>query len=149
VPLSLQESFSSIEDPRVERNRKHNLLDIIVLTICAVISGAEGWEAIEQFGEEKLDWLRKWIPLENGVPSHDCIARVISRILPDQMTACFIDWTQSVAQISAGEIVAIDGKTARHSYNHKSNLAAIHYGQCLGEYSGHVLGASQNRCKIQ
>jgi hypothetical protein len=81
APSSLQEAFDSLEDPRVERHKRHQLLDIIVLTLCAVISGAEGWEAIEQFGEEKQDWLKKWIPLENCVPSHDCIARVISRLL--------------------------------------------------------------------
>jgi len=78
MPLSLQDAFSSLEDPRVERHKRHKLIDIIVLTICAVISGAEGWEAIEHFGENKQDWLRKWIELENGIPSHDCIARVIA-----------------------------------------------------------------------
>jgi hypothetical protein len=61
VALRLQEAFSSVEDPRVERNKRHQLMDIIILTICAVISGAEGWKAIEQFGNEKQAWLRKWI----------------------------------------------------------------------------------------
>jgi hypothetical protein len=83
---------------------------------------------IEQFGEDKQDWLKKWIPLENVVPSHDCIARVISRLLPSQMTDCFITWTQNVAQITEGEVISLDGKTARHSYNRKDNLGAIHYG---------------------
>jgi predicted transposase YbfD/YdcC len=140
VALSLQESFGSLKDLRVERNKKHQLLDIIILTLCAVMSGAEGWEAIEQFGEEKLDWLRKWIPLENGIPSHDCIARVISRILPSQMTECFIAWTQSVAQITEGEVVAIDGKTARHSYNRKDNLGAIHMVSAWASKAGMSLG---------
>ena len=97
MSLSLQEAFSSIEDPRVERRKRHMLIDIIILSICAVISGAEGWEAIEQFGKEKEDWLRKWIALENGIPSHDCIARVISRIKPSEMTECFIAWVSGVA----------------------------------------------------
>lgn len=91
--LSLVEAFSSLEDPRIEKHKKHLLIDIIVLAICAVISGAEGWEAIEAFGEEKRDWLRKWVALENGIPSHDCIARVISRLEPSKMTDCFIAWT--------------------------------------------------------
>jgi len=128
MPLSLQETFSSLEDPRVERHKRHKLIDIIVLTICAVISGAESWEAIEQFGENKQDWLRKWIELENGIPSHDCIARVIARIEPAKMTECFsfIAWVQSVAELTLGEVVAIDGKTARRSYNGKDKLGAIH-----------------------
>ena len=86
MALSLQEAFSSLEDPRIERHKRHQLLDIIILTICAVISGAEGWEAIEAFGKEKQDWLRQWIGLENGIPSHDCIARVISRLEPGNLT---------------------------------------------------------------
>ncbi len=147
MAASLKECFSSIEDPRVERNKKHQLLDIIILTICAAISNADGWEAIEQFGEEKLDWLRKWIPLENGIPSHDCIARVISRILPDQLTECFIAWTQSVAQITDGEVVAIDGKTARHSYNRKGKLGAIHMVSAWANRAGMSLGQVKTDAK--
>lgn len=147
MAASLEESFSSIKDPRLERNKKHQLLDIIILTIFAVISGAEGWEAIEEFGEEKLEWLRKWIPLANGIPSHDCIARVISRILPSQMTDCFIAWTQSMAQISDGEVVAIDGKTARRSYNRKDNLGAIHMVSAWANRTGMSLGQVKTDAK--
>lgn len=123
---SIEEHFRAIEDPRVERNKKHKLLDIIVLAICGVVSGAEGWEAIEEFGYEKQQWLRKYLELANGIPSHDCIARVLSRISPSEMTECFIAWTRSVSQLTAGEVVAIDGKTLRHSYNTKEKLGAIH-----------------------
>lgn len=126
MALSLQEAFSSLEDPRIERHKRHKLLDIIILTICAVISGAEGWEAIEQFGKDKEDWLKKWIALENGIPSHDCIARVIARIEPTRMSECFIAWVQGIAELTAGEVVAIDGKTARHSYNRRDKRGAIH-----------------------
>ena len=143
---SLEDFFSSIKDPRVERHKKHKLLDIIILTICAVISGAEGWEAIEQFGEDKHDWLKKWIALENGIPSHDCIARVIARILPAQMTECFIAWTQSVAQITDGEVVAIDGKTARHSYG-KNKLGAIHMVSAWANKAGMSLGQVKTDAK--
>lgn len=143
---SLEEFFSSIEDPRVDRHKKHKLLDIIILTLCAVISGAEGWEAIEQFGEDKQDWLKKWIALENGIPSHDCIARVIARILPAQMTECFIAWTQSVAKITDGEVVAIDGKTARHSYG-KDKLGAIHMVSAWANKAGMSLGQVKTAAK--
>lgn len=144
---SLQEAFSSLKDPRIERNKRHKLLDIIILTLCAVISGAEGWEAIEQFGEDKQEWLRKWISLENGIPSHDCIARVIARILPAQMTECFIAWTKSVAQITDGEVVAIDGKTARHSYNRQDNLGAIHMVSAWACQVGMSLGQVKTEAK--
>ena len=67
--------FATLEDPRVERNQRHNFMDIILLTICAVVSGAEGWEAIEEFGHAKRDWLKKYGRFDHGLPSHDCIAR--------------------------------------------------------------------------
>jgi hypothetical protein len=68
------EHFSELNDPRIERHKRHALMDILVLTVCALISGAEGWEAIESCGRSKLDWLRRFVPLANGVPSYDCIA---------------------------------------------------------------------------
>ena len=147
MALSLQEAFSSLEDPRIERHKKHNLLDIIILTICSVISGAEGWEAIEQFGKDKEEWLKKWITLENGIPSHDCIARVIARIEPTQMTKCFIAWVQGVAELTTGEVVAIDGKTARHSYNRKDKLGAIHMVSAWANQAGLSLGQVKTEAK--
>jgi predicted transposase YbfD/YdcC len=141
MSLSLQEAFSSLEDPRVERHKRHMLIDIIIiLSICAVISGADGWEAIEQFGKNKKDWLRKWIDLENGIPSHDCIARVISRIKSSEMTDCFIVWVNSIAELTQGEVVAIDGKTARHSYDCKNKLGAIHRVSAWTNQAGMSLG---------
>ena len=110
-----------------------------MLSICAVISGADGWEAIEQFGNDKEEWLRKWIALENVIPSHDCIAHVISRIKPSEMTDCFIAWVNGVAELTEGEVVAIDGRMARrHSH-----------GKCLGKSTGYVFRAGKNRRKIK
>jgi len=77
MPASLLDDFATLEDPRVERNQRHALLDILLLTVCAVVSGAEGWEVIEEFGREKLDWLCRFALFENGVPSHDRIANSI------------------------------------------------------------------------
>jgi predicted transposase YbfD/YdcC len=147
LALSLQEAFSSLEDPRIERHKRHQLLDIIILTICAVISGAEGWEAIEAFGKEKQDWLHKWIGLENGIPSHDCLARVISRLEPGKLTECFIAWAQSVAELALGEVVAIDGKTARHSYGRKDKLGAIHMVSAWANQVGISLGQVKTEAK--
>jgi len=140
MTLSLIDAFSSLEDPRVERHKRHKLIDIIVLSICAVVSGSDGWESIEEFGKNKLDWLRQWIALEQGVPSHDCIARVISRLDPTEMSRCFALWVNSVAELTEGEIVAIDGKTARHSYNRKDKLGAIHMVSAWASQVGLSLG---------
>jgi len=87
-----------VEDPRIERHKRHQPLDIIILTTCAVISGAEGWETMETLGKEQQDWPRKWIKLKNAIPSHDCMARVISRLDPGNLSECFIAWAQSVAE---------------------------------------------------
>ena len=88
MSASLLDHFASLEDPRVERNQRHALLDIVLLTVCAVVSGADGWEAIEDFGREKLEWLRRFALFDNGVPSHDGIANVISRLTPKGFGAC-------------------------------------------------------------
>ena len=90
MSASILEHFASLEDPRAERNKRHALLDIVLLTMCGVVSGAEGWEAIEDFGQEKLDWLRRFARFENGVPSHDCIASVVSRLTPKGFLECFL-----------------------------------------------------------
>ena len=110
------------------------------MTICAVVSGSDGWESIAQFGEEKEDWLRQWIALENGIPSHDCIARVMARIPASEMTDCFIAWVKSVADLTEGEVVAIDGKTLRRSYNKKDKLGAVHMVSAWANQSGLSLG---------
>ncbi len=140
MSLSLQEAFSSLEDPRIERHKRHQLLDIIVLTICAVVSGAEGREAIEAFGKEKQDWLRQWIALENGIPSHDCIARLMSRLPAEEVSACFSRWVQSVARLTEGEVVAIDGKTARRSFDQEDKMGAIHMVSAWASQTGLSLG---------
>lgn len=98
MSASLVDHFSSLQDPRIERNKRHQLIDIIVLSISATASGADGWEAIEDFGKEKLDWLRQFVALNNGVPSHDCIAYVMSRLSPAGFRECFMNWTQAVTE---------------------------------------------------
>lgn len=107
--------FADITDPRQFGKIEHKLFDIILLTISAVVSGAEGWEDIEMFGEERLDWLRLYGDFEHGIPGHDTIARVISRINPKQLQSSFIEWMQDCQQLSEGSVIAIDGKTVRRS----------------------------------
>jgi predicted transposase YbfD/YdcC len=126
MSASLLDHFASLEDPRVERNQRHALLDIVLLTVCAVVSGAPGWEAIEEFGHAKLDWLCTFGRFDNGVPSHDCIAGVISRLTPKGFGACFRSWTRAVATATGGEVIAVDGKSARGSRDRRRGRSALH-----------------------
>jgi hypothetical protein len=111
----LIEHFSSLKDPRIERKKLHQLMDILVLTVCATLSGAEGWEDIEEFGHSKREWLRQFVPLKNGIPSHDCIAYVISRLSPEGFQRGFMNWIEPMQEEIPKEVVAIDGKMPRRS----------------------------------
>ena len=112
-PLSLREHFERVDDPRVERTKDYELLDIIVIAICAVISGADDWVDIAGWGTEKIEFLRQFMRLENGIPSHDTFGRVFSRLDAVQFQAAFLRWVQSAFEVSDGQVVAIDGgKTA-------------------------------------
>lgn len=124
--MSLVAHFAKLEDPRIERKKLHSLIDIMVLSICAIVSGAEGWQGIEDFGHEKLEWLRRFIPLTNGVPSHDCIAYVFARLSPEGFRECFISWVEGVREKTEGEVIAIDGKTSRGSRNRKLGKSPLH-----------------------
>ena len=144
---SLLEHVSRLKDPRIERHKRHALTDIVVLTICAVVSGAEGWEDMAAFGHEKLGWLRRFIPLKNGVPSHDCIAYVISRLSPKSFQRCFLDWTQEVMEQIQGEVIAVDGKTARRSHDRKRGKNPLHMVSAWAAANRLVLGQEQTEEK--
>ena len=114
---SIIEHFANIEDPRVDRTKEHELLDIIFIAICAVICGADGWVEIEAFGNAKLPWLKQFRALPNGIPSHDTFGRAFARLAAEQFQACFLDWIQAINQITEGQVIAIDGKTLRRSHD--------------------------------
>ena len=118
--------FDSISDPRIERCKKHNLLDILLLAISAVMSGSEGWEDIENFGHIKLDWLRQYRPFEAGIPRHDTIARVICRLKADEIEQAFQAWISSLVENTGCDVIAVDGKTARRSFSTKDRKNALH-----------------------
>lgn len=118
--------FAPISDPRIERCKKHHLLDILLLAISAVMSGSEGWEDIEQFGHIKLDWLHKYRPFEAGIPRHDTIARVICRLKPAEIEKAFHEWISSLIEETGAGVIAIDGKTARRSFSTKERNNALH-----------------------
>jgi len=118
--------FAELPDPRVVGRTSHRLLDILFLTLCAVVCGMDDEEAIEEWGEVRLDWLRRFVPLENGIPSHDTIGRVLAALKPAKFQACFVRWMAALCPSLAGEVVAIDGKTVRGSRVTKSGVPAIH-----------------------
>jgi predicted transposase YbfD/YdcC len=124
--MGLVEHFAKLEDPRIERKKLHCLIDMMVLSVCAISSGAEGWQGIVDFGHEKLEWLRRFIPLKNGVPSHDCMAYVFARISPEDFRTCFMAWVDSVRESTEGEVIAIDGKTSRGSKNRQQGKSPLH-----------------------
>lgn len=132
--------FADLDDPRDERGKDHQLLDIVAIAICAVICGAESWVDIELYGQSKQEWLGTFLSLNNGIPSHDTFARVFARLDPEQMQTCFISWIQAISQLSAGEIIAIDGKTVRHSYDRANGKGAIHMVSAWASANRLVLG---------
>ena len=137
---SIVEHFDTLEDPRIERTKLHLLIDIVTITLCAVICGADGPSDIEQYGHEKHEWLKTFLVLPNGIPSHDTIGRVLARIDPKHFQSCFLRWMQHVCQLSSGEVVPIDGKTLRHSYDTELDQSAIHMVSAWAATNRMVLG---------
>jgi predicted transposase YbfD/YdcC len=124
--LAMVSHFEELEDPRIERTRKHSLVDILCLSICAVIAGAEGWEDIEEFGLQKEAWLRRHLRLENGIPSHDTISRVFRALQPQAFEAAFREWVQVLAERLGLRQIAMDGKTLRRSHDRHGMKNALH-----------------------
>ena len=125
TPEGLMRWFKDLEDPRVGHNIQHLFSDMLAIAIIAVLCGAEGWSEVAQCGRCKQKWLKTFLPLPNGIPSHDTFGRVFGCLAPDQFERCFLNWTSHLAK-SKKRLVAIDGKTLRGSFDHASEKAAIH-----------------------
>src|SRR4028119_1485728 len=138
--ITIADYFGEVEDPRVERTRQHKLIDIITIAICAVICGAEGWTDIETYGLVKYEWLKQFLELPNGIPSHDTFSRVFSRLNPQQFQQGFLNWIKSINKITSGEVIALDGKSLRHSYDKGADLGAIHMVSAWATENRLVLG---------
>ena len=123
---NIEASFSGLKDPRIERNKLHKLLDIIVIAICGVICGADNWVDIEMFGEKKINWLRQFLELPNGIPSHDTFGRVFGRLDAKQFQQCFFEWVKAVQEVTKGQVIALDGKQLRGSLNGYLGKGAIY-----------------------
>lgn len=140
VGATIIEHFSALKDPRKEINKKHALMDIIIIGICAVVSGARGWDDMEAFGQAKYEWLKGFLALINGIPSADTFQRVFARLKPSEFQKCFMSWINAVREVSAGEVVSIDGKTLKHSYDRALGKSAIHMVSAWAATNHLVLG---------
>ncbi len=118
--------FSDLEDPRSDHTRRHRLLDIITIAVCGVICGADSWVELEQFGKSKEEWLKRFLELPNGIPSHDTFGRVFAQLDAQQFRDCFLSWVQAVSAVTRGQVIAIDGKTLRRSHDKSLGKTAIH-----------------------
>lgn len=139
--------FSGLKDPRDDKNKLHALLDILFLTVAAVVSGADGWEDIEEFGHAKLAWLRKFFPYANGVPSHDCIRAVMITLSPNRLQECFANWIGASAAALPDEVVSIDGKTLRRSFDRGRHRGPIHMVSAWAKANGVCLGQVKTDAK--
>lgn len=131
--------FAIVEDPRMDRQKKHKLIDIIAIAVCAVIAGADSWTEVEAFGKAKREWLSSFLNLKNGIPSHDTFGRVFSLLDPAKFQEAFQHWVMAIQGEVEG-IVAIDGKTVRRSYDHAKKNNAIHIVSAWAAQSGLSLG---------
>jgi predicted transposase YbfD/YdcC len=124
--LAIQTHFADLQDPRIDRTRRHDLLDIVVIAICAVICGADGWVDIANYGVAKHDWLKTFLGLPEGIPSHDTFRRVFCLLDPGAFLECFQRWIDALSAGLGLKRVAIDGKTLRRSFDRATGKAALH-----------------------
>ncbi len=139
-PYSITAHFGGVRDPRYQHSPPHRLLDMITIAICAVICGANDWDAVAEFGRAKEEWLRTFLPLAHGIPSADTFGRVFSQIDPVEFEGSFINWVAAISTLTAGEVVAIDGKTVRRSADQRHDQRAIHMVSAWASQNRLVLG---------
>jgi predicted transposase YbfD/YdcC len=139
LSASFAEHFSKLKDPRINRKKLYPLMEILFVILCGTICGADSWRDYVIFGKEKLDFLTRYFPFENGIPSKNTFARVIASMNTDAFKTCFIQWIQSV-HVILRDVVAIDGKTLRHSFDTAKEKTAIHMVSAFATEARLVLG---------
>jgi predicted transposase YbfD/YdcC len=136
---SLSKHFENLTDPRAEHSIDHLLIDIVIITICAVICGANNWVEIENYGHAKKEWLETFLELPHGIPSHDTLMRLFARLKPNELQQCFLSWIEAVTNITKGQVIAIDGKTLRSALE-RGQKGAIHMVSAWATKNRLVLG---------
>ncbi len=147
---SIGSYFQSLTDPRHTRNRKHLLVDIVVIAICAMVSGSDGPTAIHRWATNRLDWLKGFLTLPNGIPSRDCIRRLLMTLKPEAFQKCFQDWIADAIQTDStgpARLIAIDGKTCRRSHDHGQGLGPLHIVSAWASEEGIALGQVATEAK--
>ncbi len=137
---SISAHFEALTDPRRDHTKAHALLDIVAITLCAVICGADGWVDVATFGRVKKTWLQTFLALPGGIPSHDTFGRVFALLDPDEFRRCFLSWTQAVVGPPGEQVVAIDGKTLRRSHDRRDGQGALHLVSAWATANGLVIG---------
>ena len=130
--------FSGISDHRIDRKKLHPMEEILLLTVCAVICGCEGWADIELFGNHKLSYLRQYLPYANGIPSDDTLRRFFRAVCAEKFRHCFLEWVNSLEIKTHEGVIAIDGKTSRHSFD--ADKSALHLVSAFASEARIVLG---------
>lgn len=124
--VAIRARFANLTDPRVDRTKRHLLLDMVVVALCGAICGANSWADVERFGKAKLDWLRQFLDLEHGIPSHDTFSRVFARLDTNEFLTCLHNWLRSFKLALKEKHVAIDGKTLRGSFDQAAGKSPLH-----------------------
>ncbi len=137
---SISEHFEALTDPRRDHTKAHALLDVVAIPLCAVICGADGWVDVATFGRVKERWLRTFLALPGGIPSHDTFGRVFALLDPDEFRRCFLSWAQAVVGPPGAQVVAIDGKTLRRSHDRQGGKGALHLVSAWATANGLVIG---------
>jgi DDE_Tnp_1-associated/Transposase DDE domain len=140
---SIARHFEGLQDLRTGNAKKHIFLEILIIAICAVICGADGWSDVELFGKNKKAWLKTFLELPKGIPSHDTFGRVFAKIKPDEFQKRFIEWVQEMETLTSGQVIAIDGKKLRRSHDQAARKAAIYMVSAWATQNQLVLGQTK------
>ena len=148
VHASIVAHFQTLEDPRIERTKKHNLLDILVIALCTLLTGGHGFRDMELFGQSKHAWLQTFLAFPHGIPSHDTFGRVFARLNPRRFQECFLSWTQAVARLTQGTLVSLDGKTVKASFDRATAASPLHMlSAWCADNGGLVMGQTRTDSK--
>jgi predicted transposase YbfD/YdcC len=137
---TLFDHFATLPDPRIERTKEHQLLDILTIAVCAIICGADSFVEMEEFGEAKREWLATFLALPSGIPSHDTFNRLFAALDPEVFSRCFLSWVQATVAHTEGMVIAVDGKLPRRSHDRGAGRAAIDMVSAWASANGVVLG---------